>query len=84
MKGKIPINETPCKVTNVYRTENYIVFQSVHVCYGDSGNILMSDDVYRLRTPERDAEYEKTFGKETCTNKARRMRVACYTRIYED
>ena len=84
MKGMTPLDKTDFDITNVYRTENYIVYQSVHVCYGNSGKVLMSDDVYRLRTPERDAEYEKIIGKETRTNRARRMKVAGYTRVYED
>ena len=84
MRGKVPINEAPCRITNIYRTEKYIVYQSVYVCYGDSGNILMSDDLYRLRTSERDEAYERTFGKETPCNRRKRMKVAGYTRIYED
>ena len=76
MRGKVPINEAPCRITNVYRTEKYIVYQSVCVCYGESGNILISDDIYRLRTPERDEAYLRIYGKESRSNRRKRMKVA--------
>lgn len=84
MRGKVPINEAPCRILNVYRTEKYIVYQSVYVCYGEDGNILMSDDIYRFRTPERDAAYIRIYGKEYRSNRRKRMKVASYTRTYED
>ena len=59
MKGMSLLNEVDYEITNVYRTENYIVCQTVHVCYGDNGNILISDDIFRRRTPERDAKFEE-------------------------
>lgn len=84
MKGKTPINELSDDIINIYRTKNFIVYQRVYVCYGDSGNILISDDIYRLRTPARDTAYEENFGYETSFNKRKRMRVAAYTRTYEN
>lgn len=84
MKDMCLLNEVENEVTNIYRTENYIVYQTVHVCYGDNGNVLISDDVFYSRTPERDNSYEKTFGKETLSTKRRRIKVAAYTRKYID
>lgn len=84
MKGMSLLNKVENGITNVYRTENYIVYQTVHVCYGDNGNILISDDVFYARTPERDNAYKKTFGEETLSKKRRRMKVAAYTRKYID
>lgn len=84
MKGKTLLNDIGSEVTNVYRTEQFIVYQSVHVCYGDTGNMLISEDVYHARTPERDAAYEKTFGSDSGISKRKRMKVAAYTRVYVD
>ena len=60
------------------------MYQSVYVCYGEYGNILMSDDIYRLRTPERYEAYIRIYGRETRSNRRKRMKVASYTRTYED
>ena len=84
MKGMGLLNKVENEVTNIYKTENYIVYQTVHACYGDNGNILISDDVFYARTPERDDAYKKTFGEETLSKKRRRMKVAAYTRKYID
>ena len=84
MKGTTLLNEVDCEITNAYRTEKYIVCQTVHVCYGDNGNVLISDDIFYLRTPSRDAKFEETFGVETPFNKRKRMKVAAYTRQYID
>ena len=84
MKGMSLLNEVDYEITNVYRTENYIVCQTVHICYGDNGNILISEDIFHRRTPERDAKFEKTFGVDTPFNKRKRMKVAAYTRQYID
>ena len=84
MKGMSLLNEVEREITNIYRTEKYIVYQSVHVCYGDDGNILISDDVFYRRTPHRDARFEKAFGAGKRFNKRKRMKVAAYTRRYID
>lgn len=84
MKGMGLLNKVENEVTNIYKTENYIVYQTVHVCYGDNSNILISDDVFYARTPERDDAYKKTFGEERLSKKRRRMKVAAYTRKYID
>ena len=82
MKGRCMLKIVGNGVTNVYRTDKHIVYQTVFVGYGDSGNILISDDVFYTRTPERDSAYEKAFGAETLSKKRRRMKVAAYTRKY--
>lgn len=82
MKGMTLLNEITHDITNVYRTKKYIVFQSIHVCYGDDGNVLISNDVFHPRTPERDKIYEKHYGVDTPFKKRRRMAVAAYTRKY--
>ena len=84
MKGMTPLDKTDFDITNVYRTENFIVYQSVHVCYGDNGNVLISDDIYWSRTPERDSWYETLFGDEKMYTKRKRMKVAAYTRTYKN
>lgn len=82
MKEMTPINDVIENVTNIYRTDKHIVYQSVHVCYADNSNTLVSDDVYFVRTPERDAAYERAFGHECVLHNRRRMKVAAYTRRY--
>lgn len=84
MKEVTKLDEVENDINNVYRTEEFIVFQTVHVCYGDNGNVLISEDVFQRRTPERDKAYEKAFGVETPFNKRKRMKVAAYTRKYID
>ena len=82
MKGTILLNDVTSPVTNIYRTNDYIVYQTVHVCYGENGNVLFSEDVFRRRTPERDKQYEKEFGAESVFNKRKRMKVSASTRTY--
>ena len=84
MKAQHSQNELENGVMNVYRTEKFIVYQSVHLSYGPSGNMLVSDDIFRKRTPARDKSYEKVFGSDTPFTKRRRMRVAAYTRKYAE
>lgn len=67
---------------NVYRTENFIVKQQISFLESDVGtSMVMSDDTYYLRTPQRDAEYEFAFqGKANINGK--RLKSASYTRKY--
>ena len=84
MKEKTLIEKVTDEVTNIYRTDEFIVYQCVHVVYGDNGNTLMSDDVYYRRTPDRDEAYDKVFGDECPLFPHKRMKVAGYTRKYVD
>lgn len=82
MKATMTLDEMTYPVTNIYRTKNYTVYQKVQICYGNNGAVLYSEDVFRLRTPERDKEYDKAFGPEDAFNKRKRMKVAASTRTY--
>lgn len=69
---------------NVYRTENYIVKQQISFIESDVGTtMVLSDDTYYLRTPQRDAEYEFAFQGKPHIN-GKRLKSASYTRKYVD
>ncbi len=69
---------------NVYRTDEYIVKQQISFLESDVGiSMVLSDDTYYLRTPQRDAEYEFAFQGRTNIN-GKRLKSASYTRKYVD
>lgn len=47
--------------TNVYRTADFIVKQTVILCEDDMGAYLFSRDTFIYRTTQRDREYEDAF-----------------------
>ena len=49
-------------ITNVYRTTDYIVKQTVILREDDMGVYLFSRDTFIYRTTQRDREYEDAFG----------------------
>ena len=69
---------------NVYRTDEYIVKQQISFLESDVGtSMVLSDDTYYLRTPQRDAEYEFAFQGRANIN-GKRLKSASYTRKYVD
>ena len=48
--------------TNVYRTADFIVKQTVTLREDDMGAYLFSRDTFIYRTTQRDREYEDAFG----------------------
>ena len=70
---------------NVYRTKDYIVCQKISLCRSGEGNtILMSDDVYLLRTRKRDKDYELIYKVRGAQIDGKRMHSASYMRTYID
>lgn len=70
--------------TNVYRTKNFIVKQTIGIQYGvKSDNLMFSDDTYYVRTPERDAQYMSLFAGKHNPN-GRRIATAMNSRKYID
>lgn len=70
---------------NVYRTKDYIVCQKVSLCRcGDGTTLIMSEDIYLLRTIKRDTDYELCFRVRGKQINGKRMRSASYTRKYID
>ena len=70
---------------NVYRTKDFIVCQRVSLYRSGNGNtLLMSDDIYLLRTRSRDADYELVYKVRGKRINGKRMRSGSYTRKYID
>lgn len=70
--------------TNVYRTEKFIVKQSIGILYHEKRyNVLFSYDTYYRRTPQRDMDYELSFPMRQPLN-GKRIPTAMHTRIYVD
>ena len=67
---------------NVYRTEGYIVKQTIEIRYDCSeDNAVVSRDTFYKRTAERDREYETVF----CIRKninGKRLPTTMYSRKY--
>ena len=70
-------------LTNIYRTENYIVCQVLSMRCGDNDNLMMSFDTYYLRTDKRDEQYEMLFADRRRIN-GKRLPASMYTRKYID
>ena len=69
---------------NVYRTENYIVKQTIYLSTEASGdNVIVSDDVFYARTKWRDRCYEQIFSDRTYLD-GRRIPSAMHMRKYVD
>lgn len=68
--------------TNVYRTKSYIVKQNVSLGHqGLESTTLISRDTYYVRTPKRDAVYERIFeGNQNL--EGRRIPTMAYFRTY--
>ena len=70
--------------TNVYRTREYIVKQSVTLHFDERyGAVLYSNDTYYRCTPLRDREYEAVFATRAHIN-GKRIQTAMYARRYVD
>ena len=81
-KKKITNMEFLHYADNVYRTKEFIVRQRVTFCVDDEGNnLLLSEDTYFARTPERDADFEFAFKLRKRLD-GKRIRSASYTRQY--
>ena len=67
---------------NVYRTENYIVTQSIGICASEAeNNQVVSVDTYYRRTLKRDLEYHMAFqNKDNIDGK--RLPSTMYSRTY--
>ena len=72
-------------IDNMYRTENYIVFQRINFCShaGNVFNALVSSDVFYRRTKERDRDYELIMRNFT-NMEGKRIVTALSTRKYVD
>ena len=67
---------------NVYRTKNFIVKQEIDfVCDEFRDNVLLSRDTFYLRTPARDAQYEREF-KYKANPDGKRILVSMCSRKY--
>lgn len=68
--------------TNVYRTKYFIVEQNIYIqFYQSKSNTLFSNDVYYLRTKERDARYEITYKSRKFID-GKRLHSSAYERKY--
>ena len=71
------------KANNVYRTEKYIVCQTVQLIHKSNGNsLIVTEDTYILRTAQRDFEYEIVFKVRGNLIDGKRIRSAAYLRKY--
>lgn len=69
---------------NVYRTEFFIVKQTIHLSIDPTGDsAIVSKDVFYARTKLRDRQYEKIFSDRTYLD-GKRMPSTIYTRKYVD
>lgn len=68
---------------NVYRTENYIIKQKVHICRNSAKEVqIMSEDTYYLRTFKRDCEYESVFRAERSNLDGKRFPTTMHIKRY--
>lgn len=68
---------------NVYRTENYIISQRVHICRNGAKEVqVMSEDTYYLRTLKRDYEYESVFKAERANLDGKRFPTTMHIKRY--
>ena len=71
------------KVDNVYRTRNYIIRQNVSFFYDQKCNCLvLSKDVFYIRTPKRDKAYEEYFKDREEDINGKRIHSSSCTRKY--
>ncbi|MBQ8749065.1 MAG: hypothetical protein IJZ29_01150 [Clostridia bacterium] len=69
--------------TNIYRTEQYIVKQQISVSNVIDGNtVMISDDIFYVRTPIRDRMFEKLFESTRRNLNGKRIKTALQTRQY--
>ncbi len=69
--------------TNIYRTEQYIVKQQISVSNVIDGNtVMISDDIFYIRTPIRDRMFEKLFESTRRNLNGKRIKTALQTRQY--
>ena len=69
--------------TNIYRTNDYIVKQRISISNVMDGNtVMMSEDVYFLRTPARDKLFEKLFVPMRKNINGKRIATSIQTRHY--
>lgn len=69
--------------TNIYRTEQYIVKQQISVSNVIDGNtVMISDDIFYIRTPIRDRMFEKLFESTRINLNGKRIKTALQTRQY--
>ena len=69
--------------TNIYRTEQYIVKQQISVSNVIDGNtVMISDDIFYVRTPIRDRMFEKLFESTRRNLNGKRIKTALHTRHY--
>ena len=70
--------------TNVYRTPRFIVRQRLSIlCTEDENNAIISRDTFYKRTPARNAEYEKIFGRREQID-GKRLPSSGYIREYRE
>ena len=68
---------------NVYRTAEYIVKQRISTCLdANCCGVIISDDMYYLRTPERDTVYDEFFNFRDADIDGKRMKAGMYRRQY--
>ncbi|MBR3720878.1 MAG: hypothetical protein IKN09_03985 [Clostridia bacterium] len=68
--------------TNVYRTKNYIVKQTINIeSHTQLDNIIISQDTYYTRTKARDKQFNKLFADKLNKN-GKRLHSSSNTRKY--
>ncbi len=81
------MNQSPdfmLNATNVYRTSLFIVRQRLSIfCSEDENNAIISRDTFFKRTPARNAEYERIFGKREQID-GKRLPSSGYIREYRE
>jgi len=77
------VEELLKNATNIYRTEKFIVKQTISISNVMDGNtVMISEDVYYLRTPVRDKIFEKIFISVRENIDGKRIKTALHTRRY--
>ncbi|MBQ3213953.1 MAG: hypothetical protein IJB10_02980 [Clostridia bacterium] len=71
------------KADNVYRTSNYIIRQDVFFLNLNKCNcLILCKDIFYLRTPKRDKEYEDYFKDREEDINGKRVHSSLYIRKY--
>ena len=67
--------------TNIYRTNKFIVEQTISIRNSENTTVIYSDDVYYLRNKYRDKKYNNLFSKRKYID-GKRVHSTMYVRKY--
>ena len=67
--------------TNIYRTNKFIVEQTISITNSENSSIVYSYDVYYLRNRHRDKKYNNLFASRNDIN-GKRVHATMYVRKY--